>query len=321
MLIDFIVISLGLAALVWSADQFVEGAAAIACRAGMAPLLVGMTIVSVGTSAPEILVSLMSALSGAGALAVGNAFGSNIANIGLVLGVTLLISPINVGRTTCFLDLPLLLITVLLCGYLLKDGVLGFSDACILLGALVLFLLRMARHATKPDINDEAPEIHVFPMGKAWLIFGIGLLGLIASSRALVYSAVNIASTFGISELVIGLTIVAVGTSLPEMAAAVASALKGHADIAIGTVVGSNMFNLLVVLALPGLFDELELAASDIARDLGTVMITTLSLSLFAWFGWKGTLNRARIGRRAGGTFLSIYVIYYAWLFIQPSGA
>ena len=248
MLLDFIIIAIGLAALVWSADQFVEGAAAIARRAGMAPLLIGMTIVSVGTSAPEILVSLMAALAGSGALAVGNAFGSNIANIGLVLGVTLLIAPIVVGRTTAFTDLPLLLTTILLCGFLLYDGELSFADAIVLLVGLALFLLRMINHARRPDVSDEPPEIPNMTLGKAWFTFLIGLVVLIISSRGLVYGAVNIAESFGVSELIIGLTIVAVGTSLPEMAASVVSAMRGHADIAIGAVVGSNMFNLLVVL-------------------------------------------------------------------------
>lgn len=321
MLADLLIIAVGLAALVWSADLFIDGAAAIARKAGMAPLLIGMTIVSIGTSAPEILVSLMSALAGSGSLAVGNAFGSNIANIGLVLGITLVISPITVGRTTALLDLPLLLTTIALCGFLLFDGVLSFWDSIALLVGLGLFLTRMYTHVHQPDINDEAPVIPEMSAGKAWLMFAIGLLILIGSSRALVYSAVNIATSLGVSELIIGLTIVAIGTSLPELAASTISAMRGHADIAIGAIVGSNMFNLLVVLSLPGLFDDVVVGSAEVYRDLGTVFATTALLALFIWFKWNKTSGRARLGRLPGFTFLGIYVVYYFWLFYATTQA
>jgi len=287
MLIDLLIVAISFAVLLWSADQFIIGAAALARSIGMSPLLIGMTIVSVGTSAPEIIVSLMSALSNVGSLAVGNALGSNIANIGLVLGITLLISPIRVGRTTAFSDLPLLLATIVLCAVLLSDGVLSTLDALILLGGLALFLLRMGRHM------------------------------LVGSSRALVFGAVNIATAFNVSELVIGLTIVAVGTSLPELAASLISAIRGHADIAIGAVIGSNMFNLLVVLSLPGLFGDLLVAPVVVFRDLGTVFITTSILALFSWVTWDKPSQTARLGRVLGGLFLSSYVLYYALLIMM----
>lgn len=321
MLVDLLIIVIGLAVLVWSADLFIDGAAAIARHAGMPPLLIGMTIVSVGTSAPEILVSLMSALSGSGTLAVGNAFGSNIANIGLVLGSTLLIAPITLGRTTAFTDLPLLLITVVATGILLHDGVLSFGDAIALLIGLLLFITRMVSHARKPDLSDEPPEIPDMSTRKAWLVFLAGLLLLIAASRALVFGAVNIASALGVSELVIGLTIVAVGTSLPELAASMMSALRGHADIAIGAVVGSNMFNLLVVLSLPGLFTDLPVGINEVYRDVGTVFVTTFLLALFTWLGWRRSLGYARLGRLPGAAFLALYVVYYVWLFTNPTQA
>ncbi|MGB1439345.1 MAG: sodium:calcium antiporter, partial [Luminiphilus sp.] len=229
MVLDFVVIVVGLLALVWSADQFVEGAAAIAGSVGMPPLLIGMTIVSVGTSAPEILVSLMAAIAGSGELAVGNALGSNIANIGLVLGITLLISPILVGRTTAFIDLPILIGVIILCGVSLADAVLSIVDASLLMGALVLYLLRIGSHLRRPDPNDTPPELPTMPLARALGAFLIGLVILIASSRALVWASVNVAQGFGVSELLIGLTIVAFGTSLPELAASVVSALRGHA--------------------------------------------------------------------------------------------
>ena len=315
MVLDFVVIVVGLLALVWSADQFVEGAAAIAGSVGMPPLLIGMTIVSVGTSAPEILVSLMAAIAGSGELAVGNALGSNIANIGLVLGITLLISPILVGRTTAFIDLPILIGVIILCGVSLADAVLSIVDASLLMGALVLYLLRIGSHLRRPDPNDTPPELPTMPLARALGAFLIGLIILIASSRALVWASVNVAQGFGVSELLIGLTIVAFGTSLPELAASVVSALRGHADIVIGAMVGSNMFNLLIVLALPGFFETLQLSIHDIQRDLGAVMISTVILTLLIWIGWRGADNKARLGRSAGGVFLALYVFYYLWLF------
>jgi len=315
MLTDFLIILVGLVALVWSADRFIEGAATIAGKAGMSPLLIGMTIVSVGTSAPEILVSLMAALSDSGKLAVGNALGSNIANIGLVLGVTLLIAPIKVGPTTALHDLPVLLCIVLLCIALLWDAALSLGDSILLFAALAVYLLRMTRHMSSPDINDNQPTVSTMSMPRALATFALGLAVLIGSSKALVWAAVNVAEAFGVSELLIGLTIVALGTSLPELAASVVSALRGHADIAIGAVVGSNMFNLLIVLALPGLFTELYLAPSTLQRDLGTVLVSTLMLLAFVGFGWQKSRRTAELGRLAGVSFLALYVVYYVLLF------
>ncbi|EED35578.1 putative K+-dependent Na+/Ca+ exchanger [Luminiphilus syltensis NOR5-1B] len=319
MLLNFIVITVGLATLLWSADRFVEGSATIARSMGMPPILIGMTIVSIGTSAPEILVSLMASITGSGDLAVGNAFGSNIANIGLVLGITLLISPFTVGRTTATKDLPLLLLTIITCGFLLRDGVLSLLDSLVLTVGLVIFFARLSAHLKHPDINDQQPDIPQLPLAKAWWLFLIGTTLLIASSRALVWSASNIAAAFGVSELVIGLTIVAIGTSLPELAASVVSARRGHADIAIGAVVGSNMFNLVVVLAIPGFFGNLTISTAALGRDLGTVLISTLLLTLFVFLGWNRTSHRGHLGRSAGIAFLALYALYTGWLFAQPN--
>ena len=316
MLLDFAIITLGLTTLILSANYFVKGAAAIAQHAGMPPLLIGMTIVSAGTSAPEILVSLMSAFTGSGTLAIGNALGSNITNIGLVLGVTLIISPITIGRSTAFTDLPLLLIIVIFCMFLLHDGELGFWDSITLLIGFTLFIIRIISHTHKPDIGDEEPDILSMALGPALLTFFSGLVILIASSRILVYSAINVAESLGVSELLIGLTIVAVGTSLPELAASVVSAIRGHADIAIGAIVGSNIFNLLIVLSLPGLPGNLVMNKYDILRDLGTVFLTTVLLSIFTWVNWQRKNQHARLGRLTGGVLLVTYIMYYMWLFM-----
>ena len=312
------VIAVGLVALVWSADRFVDGASAIAKRAGLTPMLIGLTIVSVGTSAPEILVSIMSALADSGELAVGNALGSNIANVGLVLGVTLLFSSIRLGRDTIWIDLPLLVLVVLVTWFLLYDLELSRSDSFVLLGMLALFFVRVGQHARQTDDGIEAREIPTLTLPLAWLSFIGGLILLIASSRLLVWAATHIATALGVSELVIGLTIVAIGTSLPELAASVMSALKGHADMAVGAIVGSNMFNILLVLAIPGLWDSLSLQSAVVSRDMVAVFLTTLVLALAALWRWNGASGSGTLGRGTGLLLLSLYIAYYGWLFLAP---
>ena len=312
------VIALGLVALVWSADRLVNGASAIARRAGLTPMLIGLTIVSIGTSAPEILISIMSALADSGELAVGNALGSNIANVGLVLGVTLLLSSITLGRDTTRIDLPLLMLVVLVIWFLLYDLELSRSDSFVLLGMLALFFVRVAQHARQSNDDIAAHEIPTLTLPLAWLSFLGGLALLIASSRILVWAASHIATELGVSELVIGLTIVAVGTSLPELAASVMSALKGHADMAVGAVVGSNMFNILLVLAIPGLWGSLSLQTAVIRRDMFAVFLTTLVLALAALWRWNGETESGTLGRGTGLLLLSLYIAYYGWLFLAP---
>ena len=312
------VIAAGLVALVWSADRFVEGASAIARRVGLSPMVIGLTIVSLGTSAPEILISVMSALAGSGELAVGNALGSNIANIGLVLGTTLVVGTITLNRDTVFIDLPILIGAVLLTWFLLIDLTLSLANSLVLLGALGLFFIRIFQHTRASSERSEEPEIPDLSAIHAWASFVGGLLLLITASRVLVWAASQIATMLGVSELVIGLTIVAVGTSLPELAASVASALKGHADMAVGAIVGSNMFNILLVLAIPGLWGSLPLQSDVITRDMGAVFITSLVLALAALGRWNGDQQASRLGWGTGAVLLMLYAGYYVWLFATP---
>lgn len=315
MLLYSAVIAAGLVVLVWSADRFVDGASAIADRAGLSPMLIGLTIVSVGTSAPEILISVMSALADSGELAVGNALGSNIANIGLVLGATLLITDIGLRRSTVFTDLPLLVIVVLITWGLLSDYQLSRSDSLILLTLLVLFFLRIFRQARIADSNGQTQDIPAMGMARAWASFLGGLLLLIGSSRVLVWSASNIALSLGVSELVIGLTIVAVGTSLPELAASIASALKDQADMAIGAIVGSNMFNILLVLAIPGLWGDLGLPSAVVGRDMVAVFLTSFVLALAAAWRWNAKQQISNLSKSSGAVLLILYIAYYSVLF------
>lgn len=313
-------IAVGLAGLVWSSDKFVEGAAAIANHAGMSPLLIGMTIVSLGTSAPEIVVSIMASLSGSGELAVGNALGSNITNIGLVLGITLIIRSITIDASTTKRELPQMVVVTLLAGALMIDGVLSVTDGALLILGLVIFLTLLARRGEAPEGGVDNDST-LTPL-KAWGVFTIGLALLVISSRLLVVGAVNIAMALGVSELIIGLTIVAIGTSLPELAAAVMSALKGHSDIAIGAIVGSNVFNLLVVLAGPGLFGPLTLNASVMTRDWPVTMLTTGTLMMLAWLAYQNAngdkKGNGELGRASGVLLVTMYTAYIGLLIFYP---
>lgn len=313
-------IAVGLAGLVWSSDKFVEGAAAIANHAGMSPLLIGMTIVSLGTSAPEIVVSIMASLSGSGELAVGNALGSNITNIGLVLGITLIIRSITIDASTTKRELPQMVVVTLLAGALMIDGVLSVTDGALLILGLVIFLTLLARRGEAPEGGMDNDST-LTPL-KAWGVFTVGLALLVISSRLLVVGAVNIAMALGVSELIIGLTIVAIGTSLPELAAAVMSALKGHSDIAIGAIVGSNVFNLLVVLAGPGLFGPLTLNASVMTRDWPVTMLTTGTLMMLAWLAYQNAngdkKGNGELGRASGVLLVTMYTAYIGLLIFYP---
>ncbi|PTL94466.1 calcium/sodium antiporter [Halomonas litopenaei] len=307
MLLPSVVVALGLVGLLESADRFVGAAAATAYRAGMSIMLVGMTIVSIGTSAPEIVVSVMASLDGAPDLATGNALGSNIANIALVLGVTALVVPIPVRFTIVRRELPLLLGATGLAGYALADGSLDRLDAALLIALLVFSLWWLFRaDEAEQEMADDIPGM---ALGKAigWLVLTLAVM--IASSRALVWGATELARTFGVSELVIGLTVVAIGTSLPELAACVASALKRHHDLAIGNVIGSNLFNMLAVLPVPALLAPGATDPAAAGRDFPVMLGLTLLLA--ALLLWQ---RRGRLGRWIGALLACTYALYLTWL-------
>jgi len=321
MLISSIVaIIAGLALLVWSADRFVHGAAAIASNLGVSSLIIGITIVGFGTSAPELLISSMASLDGQPDLAVGNAIGSNIANIALILGITALIVPLNVHSQTIKREFPLLMAIMFLTWWLLSDGVLDEVNGLTLLVGLFLvmgWLIYDALHARADDpmtqeVEEEYPTD--VPTGKATFWFLIGLIVLVVSSKMLVWGAINIAEMLGVSDLVIGLTIVAIGTSLPELAASIASALKNEADLAVGNVIGSNIFNTLGVLALPGLIHPSILEQDVLKRDLPIMVGLTVLLFLIA-YGFRST--ERKINRIEGGFLLACFIGYQVLIFMS----
>ena len=316
MLLNILAVIAGFAVLIWGADRFVLGASATARNLGVPPLIIGLTIVGFGTSAPEMLVSGLAAWNGNPGISVGNALGSNIANIGLVIGATALVAPISVHSNTLRREFPLLFVFMVLGLLLLIDGYLSLWDGIILITGMFVMLYWITRIALRSRITDPLQEefaeeipLHM-PMWKAslWLLFGLALL--LVGSRLVVFGAVEIAQWLGISDLIIGLTVIAIGTSLPELAASIMCILKKEDDMAVGNVVGSNMFNLLGVMGIPGLIMPFQVPTEALSRDF-TVMFG-LTIALFAMsygFGRNGTITRFK-----GAALLTSFFAYMLYL-------
>ena len=307
----------GLLLLVWSADRFVLGASATARHLGWSPLIIGMVVIGFGTSAPELTVSALSAWQGQSGLALGNALGSNITNIALILGITALMAPLAVQSRVLRIELPILAGVTLLAGALLVDGLISRADALLLLSVLgVLFgwMLWQAGRAPADALADQTEQEladRSLPPGRAlfWLVLGLALLML--SSRVLVWGAVSVASSLGVSDLVIGLTVVAVGTSLPELASSILAVRRGEHELALGNVLGSNLFNTLAVVGLAGLIRPLQAEPALLSRDLVVLVALTLALFLLG-MGRRG--RPGRINRLEGGLLLLTFVAYSGWL-------
>lgn len=307
----------GLVLLVWSADRFVEGSASTARHFGMPPLLIGMVIVGFGTSAPEMVVSALASIDGNAGIALGNAYGSNICNIALILGVSALINPIMVHSTVLRKELPILTLVTILTVGLLADLDLSRFDAVVLLlvfaGLMAWTIYRGLKRKTDTlakEVESETAE-KAMPLKRAvfWLV--AGLLLLIASSRILVWGAVEIAHIFGVSDMIIGLTIIAVGTSLPELASSVIADRKGEHDIALGNILGSNLFNTLAVVGIAGTIHPFAVEPETLSRDMVVMGALTISLFLIG-YGFRG--RQGRINRLEGAALLLVYVGYTAWL-------
>ncbi|NHH87810.1 calcium/sodium antiporter [Pseudoalteromonas sp. MB47] len=320
MTLFILAILVGFVLLIWSADRFVDGAAVSAKYAGIPSLLIGMIVVGFGTSAPEMLVSAMAAADGSPELALGNALGSNIVNIGLILGITALIAPIAVHSNIVKKELPLLLVVSVLFALLIFDGGLSRFDAGVLLLGFFSFMgwsiysgLKSKKDSLATDVEQEL-NVQTMSLKAAivWLV--VGLVVLIISSRLLVWGAVSIAEIMGISDLIIGLTIVALGTSLPELAASIAAARKGEHDIAIGNVIGSNIFNILAVTGIAGMIAPADNLSPDLlSRDWLAMFSLSIFLLIFA-YGHRGI---GRVNRAEGIGLLLIFIAYNAWLFFS----
>ena len=316
MLLPIFAIIGGLLLLIWSADRFVDGAAATARHFGMPQLLIGIVIIGFGTSAPEMIVSALSALNGNPGIALGNAYGSNITNIGLILGLTALVLPLAVNSQVLKQELPVLIFATALSAFLIMDGDVLRLDAWILLGIFFIYMgwtiwtgLRNRDDSLVHDVKEELQEQEYMSLPKALMWVLIGLALLMGSSQLLVWGAVEIARYFGVSDLVVGLTIVAVGTSLPELASSIAAARKNEVDLAVGNIIGSNLFNTLAVVGLAGAISPMYVGQEVFTRDMPVMSVLTVLLLVFG-FGKKGQINRIK-----GLILLLAYIGYNFYLF------
>ncbi len=322
LLLPALAIIIGFALLIWSADKFVLGASNTARSFSISPLIVGVVIVGLGTSAPEMLVSAIAAAEGNTGLSIGNAIGSNITNVGLMLGITALFYPLHIHSKLLKREMPVLLAIILLSYFLLWDQHLSFLNGLLLL-AMMFAMLAYTIWEAKSHGDDELPQEILDEMpeevskGEAlkWLI--VGIVVLIASSRVLVWGAVEVAEYFQVSDLIIGLTIVAIGTSLPELAATVAAARKKEFDLAVGNIIGSNIFNILGVMALPGLIRPDTFDAEVLTRDYPVMIGLIIALMIFSIAWRKG--KTGVLGRFEGGLLLAGYIGYMVWLFMDMS--
>ncbi|MGQ4877059.1 calcium/sodium antiporter [Billgrantia sp. LNSP4103-1] len=326
MLLPLLAVAAGLVLLVWSAERFVDGAASTSSRLGVSPLLVGMLVIGFGTSAPELMVSSLAAGQGNPGLALGNGYGSNIANIGLILGLVAVVSPLAVHSSVIRRELPILVAVTLLSAGLMWGGMLGRFEGSlllVLLAAMIGFSIWQARRSGPDPLADDTEEsLQSHPMslraGVIWTVVGLALLVL--SSRVLVWGAVEIAVGFGVSDLIIGLTIVAVGTSLPELASSFSALRKGEHDLVVGNVVGSNLFNTLGVVGLAAVIAPIEVGSEVLIRDWSLMAVMTLLMTVFA-IGWKG--RPGRINRLEGAMLLALfigYTVFMVRLVVQSAG-
>lgn len=309
----------GLVLLVWGADRFVHGAAASARNLGIAPLLIGLTIVAFATSAPEILVSVVAALRGEPTLAFGNAIGSNIVNIGLVLGITAMVRPIPLESATLRREMPALLAVSLLTVALFLDRYLSRIDGIVMLTGLVIVMIWLARLGVRSAPNDpikmdyeaEIPDNVSMKSAVIWLVIGLGVL--LIGAQWLVTGAIGIAEELGVSQIVIGITIVALGTSLPELAVSLVSALKGEYGLAIGNIVGSNIFNLLAVIGIAATIQPAAVAPSVLSLHIFVMVAFTLVLFAMT-YDYDG---KAQLSRIEGIALLIAYISYETYVIAQ----
>lgn len=311
MLESLLFIAIGVGLLYGGAEALVRGSVALAVRSGLTPLVIGLTVVAFGTSMPELVVSVEASLLGSSSIAVGNVIGSNIGNVALILGLSVLITPTDVRAQVIRLEVPLVVLASVLVSFLLWDGAIGRltgTGLVALLIAYLIFSVRKARQAN-PVVEKEFEEALPAVVGNVWidlLLVGLGLALLVGGARMMVSGAVTIAEQFGVSEVVIGLTIIAIGTSLPELATSAVAAVKGEGDIAVGNVVGSNLFNMLGILGFAAVVRPIQNAHVGLVSLL---VMTVLSLALLPLMH-----SGSRLSRPEGGLLLITYVVYMIYL-------
>ncbi len=310
----------GLAALAWSSDAFVDGAARLARILGISPFVVGMVIIGFGTSAPELCVSALSSFSGHSNLSLGNAYGSCIFNIIVILGVAALIRPLIVKPAIVFVAAPVLAAITGLSYLLLRNGVCGRAESIVLLGLFAVLLPAYCWFDQKSGApKEDAPSEEKGPVAAAAFKTLVGLAVLVGSSHVLVWGSVSLAHILGVSDLLIGLTIIAVGTSLPELASAIASARRGETDMVLGNIVGSNFFNTLAVVGLAGsIYPIRDFSKWILLRDIPLMALASLSIIAFG-LNRKNPRESGRIGRRAGAIWILSFIAYTAFMLYQET--
>ena len=308
MIFDIIFIVLGVTLVLWGADRLTEGASSLARRMNVPEMIIGLTIVAAGTSAPELFVSLVSALKGTPDMAVGNVVGSNTMNAMLIVGCAAAVAPMVISRSTVRKDIPFAIGATLLLMALTYDGSLSWVDGIILLAGFAAFMVYTLRQAKAGSSEEEATATNM-KTGKAVLYLIGGLAGLVVGSNVFVDHASNLAFSLGISEAVVGLTVVAGGTSLPELATSVVAARKGQSAIAIGNVIGSNVFNILMILGLTGVICPLEIEGITLVDQ--AVMLVSIVLV------WLFSRTRYTVERWEGVLLVCGYVAYLSWLIIS----
>ena len=314
----------GFVLLAWSADRFVEGAAALAYNAGVSRLLVGLTVVGFGTSAPEMVVSAVASYQGRAGLSVGNAVGSNITNTALVIGIAALIAPIIVRRHVIFKDIPVLLGVMTVVWVLFNDTTLSRIDGVVMVAGLFAVVgwmifegLKKDEEEALEDLEGDLPETDMSTKQSLFWI-AVGLLALPLSAQAVVWGGTQIARAIGVDDLVVGLTVVAFGTSLPELAASVAAALKRESDLLVGNIVGSNIFNLFGVLGIVALIDPGEVEGKIMSRDFPVMFCVTAVLVAFALMGREpGARYGGRLGWKTGVPLIALFIGYLVWLWLS----
>lgn len=319
MLGNILLVIAGFSLLMWGADRFVHGAASAARNFGIAPLLIGLTVVAFATSAPEILVSVVASLQHQSGLAIGNAIGSNIVNIGLVLGVTALIRPIKLESATLRREMPALLAVSLLTVSLFLDSYLSRIDGIVMLTGLVIVMIWLARLGIRSAANDpikrdfeaEIPTDVSTNMAIVWLVIGLGTL--LIGAHLMVDGAIGIAKLIGVSDVVIGILVVSFGTSLPELAVSLASALKGEYGLAIGNIVGSNIFNLLAVIGVAATIEPSALAPTVLSLHIFVMVAFTLVLFAMT-YDYDG---KSELSRLEGLALLIAFIAYDSYVISQ----
>lgn len=313
MIVDFVLFFAGLVILYYGAEYLVRGAASTAVMLGVSPVIVGLTVVAFGTSMPELVASLIAVKRGASDIALGNVVGSNISNIGLVLGVGALIYPFKVSVLTLRRELPFMLTFTFVVMAMCRDGMISRPDGAILFLGLLLFTVYCVVRAIRfeyeaqdlrSEVEEEIEGTHSLP--KELLLTVAGIIGVMLGAKFLVDSSISIARTLGVSELVIGVTIVAVGTSLPELATTAVAAYRRHSGIAVGNIIGSNIFNIGMILGVTSFLSPLAVSRGTLFREMAVMAVFSLALAPM--------MLRMKIGRFSGGILLAGYAAFILWV-------